>query len=243
MSLSLILLAAATPPTPPVVTLKELRTGSRLEQSVDYSVSEMKKQQVAIYQREMGECIVHLQGGVSRRLVAASADGAIDFKKAGIAPQKLFDAMSVESCMERVSSRGIGTLWSADYGALHALLVGPLYRSTFDKAPTRDWVRVTAVPVAAIGHPDVVATNRVSGAFGECVARTDFSAADRFVRAEPYSKAENDALGYIKMAIPQCLDEGAKVSMTKDALRRIVADAVWRLAMGTDVLATNTGSK
>ncbi len=241
IALTLLATAATTATTDRPRRAEEVRTGSRLRQSVDRATIKVSPRDMARVEWHLGNCIVRKQEAVARRVVAASNDVGIDHSLLKIASSCVPTALSIATCMDetKVSMVDVSVL-RFDEPLLHGMLSGALYRQTFAAAPARNWSQVVAL---AVPYPTSARyeTTRVAGAFGECVVRADIAAADQLVRAEPYSPADTAALAAVTPAISGCLNAGSKIAINRENLRRLVSGAMWRLANGADTPVAATG--
>jgi hypothetical protein len=229
--------AAVTNQPRPEIKDDRPRTGSRIQRDVSTPADSIPERATAVMLRKAGDCVVRLQPGVARRVVAASNDYDIDFVKLKIPPNRLTTALSIETCLSEAIEVGMGNYvqWNASRGTIHSFLVGPLYRATFTIVPVRNWALVKAVPMVEVGPAVLVTRWRAVAEFGECVVRADFAAADELVRSEPFTNGEKTAFAKVMPHVSPCLDAGSTTSLNKAALRTLVTAAAWRLATGEAV--------
>jgi hypothetical protein len=216
----------------------EVSTGSRLSRPMMLAVDPVKQKTLLQNQWQVAKCIVHKQPKVARKIVEASNDIAIDFSRTGILPKNMIDALSAKTCMDESPELPTDIVWIFRQDLMHSMLVAPLYMATFPTPPVREWTRVAALPMVATGDTKLLPTMQVAASFGECVVKANFAAADAFTRAQPYSPAEDQAIAALKPSIPDCLDKGARVTLKRDMLRRLIDDATWRVANGTELPAS-----
>lgn len=213
---------------------RRAETGSRLVTNNPMPANAIDPQRALMMRRLTGQCVVERQGAVARRVVAASNEYGIDYAKLGIPSSRLDAALSIEACMKRAMSQGDGLVqWQADSNTLRSLLIESLYRNSFKTMPVRDWHNIAPVPVATVSTNGKSSGASASTMFGECIVQADFAGADKFIRSEPGSAAESNAVAAVTPSIAPCLQAGSKLSLRKAALRNILADALWRFANGT----------
>jgi len=69
---------------------------------------------------------------------------------------------------------------------------------------------------------------RVLMDFADCVVRSDFANADRFVRTQPGSPEENAALGALMPKLGPCMVSGVKVTLNRSVISAVLSEALYR---------------
>jgi hypothetical protein len=99
----------------------------------------------------------------------------------------------------------------------------------------------TRAPQAAVAQVDYTrfAANAVAqdagrylalSRFGDCVARNNLAAAHEIAIAAPASAREDRAIAGIGPSLSACIDSGSSVSLTKEIVQGVVAEALYRLS-------------
>jgi hypothetical protein len=64
--------------------------------------------------------------------------------------------------------------------------------------------------------------------FGDCVVRNNVDGAHQLVMATPASAREEFAFGALRPSLSACVDSGSSVSLTKEIVQGVVAEALYR---------------
>jgi hypothetical protein len=224
---------------PPKIIEQRAETGSRLITKNPMPSITVDRHRAAMIRRATMQCVVERQGAVARRVVAASNEHGIDYATLGIPSSRINAALSIETCMERAMNQGERLIqWQVSDSTMRGLLTDALYRTTFKSLPTIDWAREAPRPVVSYSVNGQVKGASPSTMFGECIVQTAPQLSDQFVRSEPDSASEASAATAIVSSIEPCLQAGSTLSLQKAALRVILADALWRFALGTSAATT-----
>ncbi|MCA3254558.1 MAG: hypothetical protein INF91_02945 [Alphaproteobacteria bacterium] len=157
-------------------------------------------------------CLVKRNPEASAQVLAIPADKS----ESGAAIGKLVRAEDGPSCLTGVGGFRLG----AQKDFYRAGLARAVYLRKFDAAP------LVLLPVAETlaGVPSQPNPMR---SFAACLVDGDLPSADALIRSRAGSPEEMNAIRALQPAMPGCVDDKARVALTRQSLRAGVAEALY----------------
>jgi hypothetical protein len=207
-------------------------TGTRMGRTAD------DQRDVGVVLEKIGRCMARTQPEITRKWLDLVPGSDAEAKFVMLQEPRL------EVCMEHGDSRIVTT------GQLEYVPVDIRRYAALEAAFRAAAAAPATLPAGASEKPWVAdaLTKMTKGAeidtrsivqqdFGHCVVIANWAAARDFLRSKPRSKEETAAIEALKPALGPCIDNGAKVELTKPGIRYALSEPFYHLAVASSPAA------
>lgn len=181
--------------------------------------------------RDLAECVLARRPKEVAALLAQSDQEEFNYAALGYDQSAINKKLALDSCLGDVMSDQYALVTLRfDRAVLRGNLAEVSYLASHRQPLAKSDTWTETIASRMIVPAESQATARAKGDFSDCIVFHDPVGADAVLRTKVASEAESAAVKALVPALSSCLNQGSRLELTPDAIRRYAASGLWARA-------------